>query len=255
MGLRIKILSGFLILAIMLCVAGVWSIYELRSIGTSVQGLLDDNYKSINAAKTMIEDLEREDSGVLLLLLGRLKEGRSIIDPADISFQKGLQIAEGNITIPGEKTLVEEVKSKYIAYKGQWTRPIVGTRQERNIDWYFNNEVHHGFLDVKTSLERLMTMNDQTMYSTASDLKNRAHRAVMPGIVAILSALIFTVIFNYIINYYMVSPIIRLTGSIDKFLKYGTPFDVNIESKDELLHLANSIREMSSKVKVDEETE
>lgn len=50
MGLRIKILSGFLILAIMLCVAGVWSIYQFRSIGASVQALLDDNYKSINAA-------------------------------------------------------------------------------------------------------------------------------------------------------------------------------------------------------------
>jgi HAMP domain-containing protein len=254
MGLRIKILSGFLILAIMLCVAGAWSIYELRSIGTSVQRLLDDNYKSINAAKTMIEALEREDSGVLLLLLGRRKEGRSIIEVAETSFKRELQIAEGNITIPGEKALVDEVKSKYSAYKSKWTKPIVGTAQERNIDWYFN-EVHNNFLEVKTSLERLMTMNDQTMYNTASDLKNRAHRAVMPGIVAILSALIFTVIFNYIINYYMVSPIIALAEGIDKFLKYRMPFEVNIESKDELRHLANSIRELSSKVKVGEEKE
>ena len=254
MGLRIKILSGFLILAIMLCVAGVWSIYELRSIGTSVQRLLDDNYKSINAAKTMIEALEREDSGVLLLLLGRWKEGRSIIELAEISFQRGLQIAEGNITIPGEKDLVDEVKSKYGAYKSKWTKPIVGTPQERNIDWYFN-KVHNDFLEVKTSLERLMTLNDQTMYNTASDLKSKAHRAVMPGIVAILSALIFTVIFNYIINYYMVSPIIALAEGIDKFLKYRIPFEVNIESKDELRHLANSIRELSSKVKVGEEKE
>jgi HAMP domain-containing protein len=186
--------------------------------------------------------------------LGRWKEGRSIIAPADISFQKGLQIAEGNITIPGEKALVDEVKSKYGAYKSQWMKPIVGTQQERNIAWYFN-EVHHGFLEVKTSLERLMTINAQTMYDTASDLKNRAHRAVMPGIVAILSALIFTVIFNYIINYYMVSPIIKLAEGIDKFLKYRTPFEVNIESKDELRHLSNSIRELSSKVKVDGKTE
>ncbi len=254
MGLRIKILSGFLILATMLCVAGVWSIYELRSIGTSVPRLLDDNYKSINAAKTMIEALEREDSGVLLLLLGRWKEGRSIIEMAEISFKRGLQIAEGNITIAGEKALVDEVKSKYSAYKSKWAKPIVGTAQERNIDWYFN-EVHNDFLEVKTSLERLMTMNDQTMYNTASDLKNKAHRAVMPGIVAILSALIFTVIFNYIINYYMVSPIIALAEGIDKFLKYRMPFEVNIESKDELRHLANSIRELSSKVKVGEEKE
>ena len=61
MGLRTKILSGFLILTMMLVVAGIWSIYELTRVGTSVQRLLDDNYKSINAGKMMIEALERED--------------------------------------------------------------------------------------------------------------------------------------------------------------------------------------------------
>ena len=71
MRLRLKILSGFLILAFMLSIAGIWSIYELQSIGTSVQQLLEDNYKSIDASKIMLEALEREDSGILLLLSGK----------------------------------------------------------------------------------------------------------------------------------------------------------------------------------------
>ena len=147
MGLRIKILSGFLILAIMLCVAGVWSIYELRSIGSSVQDLLYDNYKSISAAETMIEALEREDSGVLLLLLGSWREGRSIIESADKTFQKALQIAEGNITIPGEKSIVAEIKLKYSTYKELWAKPIVGTKQEGNLDWYLY-DIHKAFAEV-----------------------------------------------------------------------------------------------------------
>ena len=59
MGLRAKILSGFLILTTMLFMARIWSIYELTRVGTSVQRLLDENYKSINPAKMMIEALER----------------------------------------------------------------------------------------------------------------------------------------------------------------------------------------------------
>jgi len=66
MGLRTKILSEFLILTTMLLIARIWSIYELTRVGTSVQRLLDDNYKSINAANMMIEALERKDSAVLL---------------------------------------------------------------------------------------------------------------------------------------------------------------------------------------------
>ena len=248
MGLRIKILSGFIILAVMLCLAGVWSIFELSSIGGSVQGLLDDNYKSINAAKKMIEAMEREDSGVLVLLLGRWEEGRSIIKSAEGLFQEGLETAEGNITIPGEKELVTEVRSKYQTYKRIIARPIVGTKHERNLDWYFN-DIHKAFLEVKTSIEKLMAMNDKIMYETASDLKNRARRAVMPGVIAILSALVFTFIFNYFINYYVVNPVLRMTEGIDKLLNRGVPFSVKIESNDELGHLAESIEHLSSEIK------
>jgi HAMP domain-containing protein len=254
MGLRFKILSGFLILAIMLCVAGIWSIYELTTVGSSVQALLDDNYKSINAAKKMDEALERQDSGILVLLLGRWEEGRSIIESADIEFLDGLQIAAGNVTIPGEKAQVDEIRSKYGAFKELWTRPIVGTQHERNLDWYFN-EVRHAFLDLKQSIEGLKAMNDRLMYQTASDLKNRAHRAVMPGIVAILSALIFTLIFNFFINFYMIGPIIKLADGIDVFLKTGAPFEHKFETKDELARLGNSIRELTSKLEERKEKE
>jgi len=99
MGIRAKILLGFLILATMLFLAGAWSIYELRTVGTSVQRLLDDNYKSIQAARLMTEALEREDSASLLLLSGNWKEGREIIEAADSSFQQAFEIAQKNVII------------------------------------------------------------------------------------------------------------------------------------------------------------
>ena len=66
MKLRMKIMSGFLILVIMLALAGIFSIYELTTISSSVQSLLDDNYKSIIAAKKMIEALERHPSAAVV---------------------------------------------------------------------------------------------------------------------------------------------------------------------------------------------
>ncbi|MBL7178239.1 MAG: hypothetical protein ISS66_20640 [Desulfobacteraceae bacterium] len=247
MGLRMKILSGFLILTMMLLIAGVWSVYELRTVGSSVQGLLDDNYKSINAGKMMMEALEREDSAVLLLLSGKWEQGRSIIQSADGLFHQGLQIARDNVTIPGEQACVQTLETRYAAYKRLWLKPIVGTRYEGNLTWYFE-EVHKAFLDLKDTIERLIMLNHQTMYNTASELKNRAHRATMPGIVAILSALIFTLIFNYFINYYMVSPIIRITRGIQRFMETGDPFNIEIETRDELFDLASSIRELVARI-------
>jgi HAMP domain-containing protein len=243
MGLRMKILCGFSILTIMLFVAGIWSIYELTGVGTSVQRLLDENYKSINAAKVMVEALERQDSGILILLLGDWEEGRSILESGDSLFQKGFDTAKANVTIPGESAYVEAIESTYKIFKDLWVKPVVGTKHEGDLNWYLK-EVHKAFMDAKAAVTRLMELNDETMYQTASELKARTHRAVMPGVVAILSALVFTLLFNYFTNYYVISPIIRLTAAVRRFLQTREPVDVKIETRDEIFDLAISIKDL-----------
>ena len=246
MGIRGKILFGFLVLAGMLFLAGGWSIYELMNIGTSVQGLLDDNYRSINAARSMVEALEREDSAILLLISGKRQEGTEIIKNADLSFQQAFMIAQKNITIPGEKSLVDDIEKAYDAFKVLWSEPIIGTDREGNLDQYFRKE-HQSFLGVKSEIRNLMTLNDRFMYQTASDLKNRAYRAIMPGIVAIIAALVFSFVFNYFVNYYLVGPIIRISHGIQDFLDTGKTFEVNIETMDEMSLLASSLQQLISR--------
>ena len=250
MKLRSKILSGFLILALMLLIAGVWSIYQLNTIGTSVQQLLDDNYKSIKAADVMSQALEREDSAILLLM-GNWQEGRNILQSAHLSFMEGFEIALNNLTIPGEKVYVDRIRAKYKAFNDLWTRPIVDTDKQGNLNWYFTT-MHKAFLDLKSSVNELKALNEETLYRTASGLKNRANRAVVPGTVAIVSALIFSLIFTYLVNLFMVSPIIRITRSIEDFTKKRTFFDVKVETTDEIGDLTAAINTLCSKVLIAE---
>ncbi len=252
MGLRIKILSGFLLLSLMLLIAGLWSINELKSIGSSVQRILDENYKSIYAAKLMKEALEREDSAVLLLMLGKWEEGRQILKSADSMFVHNFSFAKKNVTIPGEQEQLNTIENKYRSYKKLWERPIVDTNREGNLQWYFQ-QLHDSFMDVKEAVNDLIDLNDKMMYQTASELKNRSNRAIMPGIIAILAALIFTFIFNYLVNYYMVSPIIRMTERVKKFIEKRTPFDIQVETNDEIAHLAEAIYNLCESVRSREE--
>ncbi|MDO9515031.1 MAG: MCP four helix bundle domain-containing protein [Syntrophales bacterium] len=248
MRLRAKILSGFLILSAMLLVAGVWSIYELSTIGISVQKILDDNYRSVNAAKSMIEALEREDSGILLLLLGKREEGRTIIGSADESFRKAYETARSNITIPGEEEYVDEIMNTYDIYRNLWRQSVVGTAREGDLNWYLR-DTHPAFLKAKLAAQRLMTLNDQTMYLTASNLESRAHRATMPGIIAVASAFIFAIIFSFLINLFVVNPIIKLTDGIQHYLDSGSPLEVRIETEDELSDLVSSVETLIARSK------
>ena len=90
------------------------------------------------------------------------------------------------------------------------------------------------------------------MYQTASGLKSRARRAVMPGVVAILAALVFTLLFNYLVNYYVVNPIIRVTRGIQDFVHSGKPLDVRVETEDELADLLRAIREFLAQTEREE---
>jgi HAMP domain-containing protein len=254
MGLRWKFLSGFFILSAMLLLAGVWSIHQMRSIGASVQRILDENYRSIEAAKTMMESLEREDSAVLLLLLGKWDEGRALLDSADASFTGSLNFAEANTTIPGEEHHLARIDSSYAAYKDAWIRPIVGTKKEGDLDWYYG-EVHPAFLAVKEAVNALLALNDDEMYETASALKDNANRAAMPGIVAVLSGFIFSLIFTYFVQLYVIGPLIRITDGVQNFADRQKPFDVKVETKDELGRLASALQTLCSKVRSVEDRE
>lgn len=246
MKLRSKVFSGFIVLALMLSIAGVWSIVEIRSLSTAVQDLLDENYKSIVAAKTMLEALEREDSGILLLLSGKWEEGRRIIEAADSVFLAGFDVASHNITIPGEAAYVAAIDTKYAAYKAVWARPIVDTDREGNLDWYFGS-AHGAFLDVKLAANELMTLNDKVMFETASSLRAKANRAIMPGIVAIIAALAFSLMFSYFVTLFVIKPIARITNGITQFVTKGRSFDVRLETHDELSQLADTIRTLAAR--------
>lgn len=245
MGLRFKMLSGFLILSAVLLLAGAWSIYQMRDLGSAFQEILNDNYKSINAAKKMGEALEREDSGVLLLIMGNGEEGRAVIESADRLFQENLGIAGNNITIPGEEKHIDAISTSYLAFKKLWQKPIVDTKREDVLGWY-SREVNPAFMHAAAAVEGLLTINDNELYKTASDSTIRATRAIMPGIVAILAAFFFSLMFSYFVNLYVVNPIIRITKGIHLFRENDQPFSVEVETHDEISRLASAIRELCS---------
>ena len=81
-SLRAKIFSSFMLLVLMLVIAGIMSIIEFNKVGVSIKNVMDDNYKSIEQTKQMLDALEREDSGLLMYLMGNREMGSQTINTA-----------------------------------------------------------------------------------------------------------------------------------------------------------------------------
>jgi hypothetical protein len=76
-------------------------------------------------------------------------------------------------------------------------------------------------------------------------LKTRARRTIMPGVVAIISALIFTAVFNFFINLYFVSPILKLSAGIRNFIQTGDRSALHVDCSGEIADLAAAVEELS----------
>lgn len=224
----------------MLFVAGAMSIYEFFQIGISVKSLIDDNYKTLNASKKMIEALEREDSGILLLIAGNWEEGRTITKSSDSLFLSALDEAKKNITEINEDELIKNIENAYLVFKNIWKHPIVGTKREDNTNWYLK-DVHPHLLNAKQEVETLISLNETTMYEEATLIKEQSKKAIMPGIIAIFSFLIFLILLNFFINLIVVRPIKSITNSIRNYSSLSRKFTLDLPSNNEFKILQDEI--------------
>ncbi len=241
--LKSKIFASFMLLVAFLALAGVISIFEFQKLSDSVHGLIDDNYKSIEAARTMNEALEREDSGILLLLLGETEKGNNIINAADITFQNALEIAKNNLTEKNEDLLIDSIYKQYKDFKTKTETVRFGLTENEKISAY-TNEIHPVFLEVKKTVSELMSLNQTSMHNGASELREKSKRALMPGIVAIVSALVFTVLLNFFIARYFVNPISEIVDAVNKATEDDRFLNCNITSDDEIKKLENAINSL-----------
>lgn len=237
---KYKIITGFLLLVLLLVIAAAVSIREFLKLSNSVDALIEDNYKTILASREMIEAIEREDSGILLLLLGQWEEGRTILEASDSIFLAALAKAENNITEPREEEYIQRIRVAYREYKQIWLRPIVDTEREGNIIWYQQN-IRQKFLESKQKIYDLMTLNENSMYQEASNLKDKSRRAIMPDIIAIIAALVFSVLLNFFISKYYLSPLNKLTESIKKYQPGSGSLRTDIDADREITRLEEEI--------------
>jgi HAMP domain-containing protein len=129
-----------------------------------------------------------------------------------------------------------------------WSRAASEGTRQGDLTWY-STKVHYAFMDAKVSVDKLIAMNDQMMYQIASELKGRSYRAIMPGVIAIIAALVFSLVFNFFVHIYVVNPIIEITRSIQKFIKTGEPFQFKVETTDEIARLASSLEELAAQIR------
>ncbi len=240
MTLQKKLNFGFILLPILLLVAGGWSYYRFNTLSRDVQALLDEDYVSIHAAMTMTRALERMDSAALLFLSGDDSTARAILKAAEPRFAAALDTAGRNRTLPGEGKLIEGIERDIAAFRAALDDFFQAPSPDR-----YRRDVQPRFEAAMHSIEALRLANADAMYATALSLSESARRAGLPATIFIIAAVLFTLLFAWMTHLYIVAPLRQLLARVRRWRETGRFEPPEIETGDEIEQLAAELKEIS----------
>jgi NtrC-family two-component system sensor histidine kinase KinB len=187
----------------------------------------------------MINALERQDSAILLAEIGEKEWSDNVSLAGESRFFQWLARSKDNITIAGEKEILNEIESSYLVF-----RTLL---QKSDID--YAQDIYPVFQNVRTSCEELRQLNQDTMYTASAHAERIASGAVRS--MSLLGGVFLFLGFGFafFISYVITRPLREMIDATGRIAEGNYNISLQKRSKDELGRLSQSINEMSAKLK------
>lgn len=252
MTLKKKILTGYGVAFALMGLVVAWAVANLVLLEKSTDVILRDNYRSIHAADNMINALERQDRGILLMFLNDVQNGIAQFRKNEAIFLEWLARTKDNVTIDGEARLVETIAADYNTYRQHFSSltDFPDTSKEklqRSFDIY-HQKIDPLFARVRESCVKLRDLNEKNMFAAGITADSVAKRAIWSTVLVAAAALITALIFSLFIVERIVSPIREFTEASRKISSGDYTIKIPMNSGDEIGNLANEFNQMAAKL-------
>jgi len=252
MTLKKKILLGYGVAFAFMSLVIAWAVLNLVSLGKASDAILRENYWSILAAENMLDALERQDSGVLILLLGDTRKGTAQFRESEAVFLQWLARAKDNVTISGEAELVQSLEAHYARYRLQFSEltEMLGAQKlspEQALGAY-QQSIYPIFINIRDECTRLRNLNEETMYAASVRAGGVARRAIWSTVSVSATALAIALIFSLWLAERITRPLRRFMEASRKISAGDYSVEVPIEGADELGHLAGEFNRMAAQL-------
>jgi two-component system, NtrC family, sensor histidine kinase KinB len=252
MTLKKKILIGYGSAFTVMGLVVAWTVLNLVSLGQASDAILRENYRSILSAENMIDALERQDSGVLLMFLGDPKTGKAQFRENESRFLEWLARAKGNITVPGEGKLIQDIETGYGHYRQQfsdWADVVIDEKPPSvALHRYYSETVYPPFVRVRRDCRQLRHLNEAAMYKASERAGSVANRAIWSTVLFAASALIIALSFSLFLSGRIASPLLIFMEAARKISSGDYAVRVPVETRDELGLLAEEFNRMTSQL-------
>jgi PAS domain S-box-containing protein len=248
--LKGKITLIYLCLVIVIAIVGAVSAVNLYKLSKSINGLMVDNYRSINAVSNMFEAIERQDSAVLIYINIDRHKGISLFTDNSNVFWKWFNIENNNITEHGEKDYVDKINIYYTNYIELFSQ----LQEIRNNDGlgksvaFYNSTILPDFTKLKQEMKELSQLNEKAMFAG----KIRATNDARQSMYIILGLSFVAVVGGFLLSRFFTNRFLKPIFSLTQTVKLVKAGDLNqqirVNTNDEIGKLSQEFNNMTQRL-------
>ncbi|MDP4181183.1 MAG: ATP-binding protein [Bacillota bacterium] len=248
--LKSKFTWIYLFLVVLIAVVGSASIIKLLSLSNTLEGLMTNNYKSINAVANMLSALDMQDAAMLTYINLDNQKGINQFTENYNLFLKWLNIESSNITEAGESSYVENINKSYLQYiksfsELQEIKNEVGLKESISL---YDSKIIPTFSRLKNDLKSIALINENAMFKS----KNRAIQNTKKSIYLVLLISVVAIIGGFALSRYFVNKLLMPLNTLTQRIRLVREGDLRQEavvfSKDEIGELAVEFNNMTQRL-------
>ena len=243
-----RIFLGLAPIFVLIVAMGAYAVLLFTKLGTRVDVILRENFRSVLAGQQMKEAAERMDSALFFSLVDEEERGRHLYAQNLPVFKEGLKTELGNITLPGEDKLADDLRRLHDAYTTRaeafWQTTDLGERRAM----YFG-EMLPTFTRIKDTAQEIISINQDAMVKADRDARELSARSTRYMILASALGMGAAIFFAVRLQKAILQPIQALTAVSRELGEGKLDQVVPVESHDELGQLADAFNKMATKLR------
>jgi NtrC-family two-component system sensor histidine kinase KinB len=210
MSLKTRILIGYGAILLIIGLVVLWAVVHIVELGKASEAILSENYRSIHAAENMINLLEQQERGLLLIVLGEKTTGRVLVHENGEQFRQWLERAADNITVKGERELLAEISSRAGRARERFMvfsddpEPAQTVRYSR-----YQTELLPELEGLRAQCSELRRINENTMVAASREAHRLAGRAFWSTTLVMIIAILLALVFSFFLADRIVQPVRR----------------------------------------------
>ena len=248
--LKSKITVVYFCLVLMTAVIGFTAAINQYKLSKSIDGLMVNNYKSINASNNMLTALEKENSAILDYIHGNKSGGIDSFYSNNDIFYKWFNTEYNNITEAGEAQHNENVKKYYIQYIKLFSNlQLISSSGEASTVKYYQSDILPVYLQIEKELKDISLINEQAMFKSKNAVTEDTYKYLYI-IIALSAVAVFAGLFiSWFFVNKLLKPISMLTETMKSVKEGNLDKQTPILSNDEIGDLTREFNNMTKRLK------